>query len=119
MSQDAREGLRTYLDHAGTSPLVTVPASWIRELLATTTDAPLVDRDCAAVAALLNRKASTIRAWASRGRFPGAYRLGGREWRFPEQSIRDFRHDDTPTTKAATLAPNLSGWRDELKKTAA
>lgn len=119
---NARDGLRGYLDAVGNAPMVTVPATWLRELLAGD-ETPLVDRDCAAVAALLGRKPSTIRAWAAQGRFPGAYRLHDREWRFPIEAIRGFRpqsdRDPDPAgpaaMKLAKRAVDIGGWRDELR----
>jgi hypothetical protein len=91
--------VRAYPDGAS----VPVPKSWLQELLSTgpangaraeALSADLeVDLDCARVAALLSRSASTVRNWCAAGVIPGAYRLrGGREWRVPRSALITFQH---------------------------
>jgi hypothetical protein len=90
--------LRAYPDGAS----VPVPKSWLQELLsgepANGTPEPAspdieVDLDCAHVAALLSRSASTVRNWCAAGVIPGAYRLRGRrEWRVPRSALLKFQH---------------------------
>lgn len=91
--------VRAYPDGAS----VPVPKSWLQELLSTgladgppvkTASADIeVDLDCARVAALMSRSASTVRNWCAAGVIPGAYRLrGGREWRVPRSAFLTFQH---------------------------
>jgi helix-turn-helix protein len=91
--------VRAYPDGAS----IPVPKSWLQELLSgdavtgasangSSTDIE-VDLDCARVAALLSRSASTVRNWCAAGVIPGAYRLrGGREWRVPRSALIRFQH---------------------------
>lgn len=91
--------VRAYPDGAS----VPVPKSWLQELLSgeLASGTPVKDRstdievdlDCARVAALLSRSASTVRNWCAAGVIPGAYRLrGGREWRVPRSALITFQH---------------------------
>ena len=90
--------VRAYPDGAS----VPVPKSWLQELLSgepangapeTASSDIEVDLDCARVAALLSRSASTVRNWCAAGVIPGAYRLRGRrEWRVPRSALLKFQH---------------------------
>jgi hypothetical protein len=89
--------VRAYPDGAS----VPVPKSWLQELLSGegANGAPQiassdveVDLDCAHVAALLSRSASTVRNWCAAGVIPGAYRIRGRrEWRVPRSALLKFQ----------------------------
>lgn len=75
-----------------------VPVGWVVERLAAvesseaTTDGLEIDLTCEEVAKLLQRASPTVRAWCATGRFPGAWRLNGKQWRIPRAAIMDFQH---------------------------
>ncbi len=44
----------------------------------------------AGVAAQLHRSPSTVRGWCEAERFPGAFKLGGKDWRIPVAAVDGF-----------------------------
>jgi helix-turn-helix protein len=97
---------------AGT-PL-SVPREWVLELLAARPDhsaAAPADATAQSVAARYGRRASTIRGWCEAGRFPGAYRLHGREWRIPRAASEAFEAAQRPAGTQARGVQPLSDWR--------
>ena len=42
------------------------------------------------LAARFHRSVSTIRDWCEHGRFEGAYKLNGRDWRIPQAGVSAF-----------------------------
>lgn len=72
--------------------------------------APRVDRSegpedytLPVLSVMLGRAESTLRAWCAAGRFHGAYRFNGKEWRVPPASFESFvarqRHVEAVTTE--------------------
>lgn len=64
----------------------------------------------ALVAEQLHRSASTVRGWCEAGRFAGAFKLEGRDWRIPVAAIDAFLADQRAKTSRedaprATIAP--------------
>jgi hypothetical protein len=55
-------------------------------------DPPAAPGDCtiAELAGRFRRSTSTIRGWCERGRFAGAYKLNGRDWRIPPAGVDAF-----------------------------
>src|SRR5260370_2724237 len=55
-------------------------------------DPPAAGGDCtiAELAVRFRRSPSTIRGWCERGRFAGAYKLNGRDWRIPPAGVDAF-----------------------------
>jgi excisionase family DNA binding protein len=82
-----------------------VPVGWVLERLPLTESneaAPgdvEVDFTCEEVAKLLHRKPPTVRAWCAVGRFPGAWRLNGKQWRIPRAAIREFQHQQSGSSR--------------------
>jgi helix-turn-helix protein len=81
--------------------------------LADVTDDPLdqtavsADFTIADLAARFQRSPSTIRGWCERSCFDGAFKLNGRDWRIPRESVETFlnkQRGDRP-------APDLGAWR--------
>src|SRR2546425_1057650 len=56
----------------------------------TPSDAPQADLTVAEVATRFHRAASTVREWCEHGRFEGAYKLNGRDWRIPLAAVDAF-----------------------------
>jgi len=48
------------------------------------------DFTVAELAARFHRSASTVRDWCEHGRFEGAYKLNGRDWRIPQATVDTF-----------------------------
>jgi excisionase family DNA binding protein len=90
----------------------TVPVSWVRGLLDEHSDTDAtVDLTVTDVATMLGRAPSTCRTWCAAGRFPGAYRLQGREWRIPRSALRALRDapEEPPRRQDGTV--DLGSWR--------
>jgi hypothetical protein len=93
---------------------VSVPRDWVLELLAARPDHPAaapVDATVQSVAARYGRRASTIRGWCEAGRFPGAYKLHGREWRIPRAAFEAFEATQRPAGTQTRGVQSLSDWR--------
>jgi excisionase family DNA binding protein len=98
-----------------------VPVGWVREHLqeapAPAQEAVEVDLDLRAASALYGRSVSTLRSWCQEGRLPGAYRLRGREWRIPRESLARFQEAQRRTASPENRKPSprgdgdLSAWR--------
>jgi transposase len=58
--------------------------------------ASLVDLTIQEVATMFGKRPSTMRAWVERGDFAGAYKLHGKEWRVPVDSVRQFQAQQRP-----------------------
>lgn len=77
-------------------PGTLVPRDWLLDQLsdAGVGQAPstaLVDLTIPDLAKMFGKRPSTVRAWVERGDFAGAYKLHGKEWRVPADSVRRFQ----------------------------
>ena len=115
-------GLRALAEALPPGTPIPVPAEVLRELLGgegraegmpTVVPADLTVCD---LAVRFGRKPSTVRGWCEVGRFPGAYRLHGREWRIPAVALATFeaeaRNGSKPVSPMSRRKPaNLGTWR--------
>jgi excisionase family DNA binding protein len=65
------------------------------------------DFTVAELAARFHRSGSTVRDWCERGRFGGAYKLNGRDWRIPQAGVNTFlaeQRGESPDTQ-------IGAWR--------
>ncbi len=65
------------------------------------------DVTVAQLAARFHRSASTIRDWCEHGRFTGAYKLNGRDWRIPQAAVGAFLTEQRGHSPGA----HLGAWR--------
>src|SRR5687767_4309015 len=89
--------LREYLVTLPDGFPLTVPKEYLLELLngpepprSPAGAVAIADLTVQDVAARFRRDASTVRLWIKQGRFPGAYRFQGREWRIPPVALAAF-----------------------------
>ena len=61
------------------------------------------------VAEQLHRAPSTVRGWLEQGRFEGAYKLEGRDWRIPPVAVQLFLHRQ----RTAPAVPGPPGARSD------
>ena len=70
---------------------------------------PPGDLTVAELAERFRRSASTVRGWCERGRFEGAYKLNGRDWRVPPAAIETFRERERGPHRPG--GADLGAWR--------
>ena len=97
---------------------VTLTAAWLRSVLESekrVTDSRGELLTLPEVAASVNRSVSTVRSWCGSGRIEGAFRLNGREWRVPAESLRRFleaqQHPGCPIPPSKESGADLGAWR--------
>ena len=81
---------------------------------------PPADLTVAEVAARMHRDASTVRAWAKAGRFPGSYKLNKKDYRIPLAGLLTFESAQRVTPIGVSdnhgcQKPSLSAWRSARK----
>lgn len=103
----------------------TVPVGWVRKHLqepgpsqaeGETGPGDLRVED---VAEMYDRSPAAVRTWCRDGRLPGAYRLRGREWRIPRESLETFRESQPKKAGGPSSTPprrrgksaDLGAWR--------
>src|SRR5436309_2579578 len=74
------------------------------------------DFTVAELAARFHRSASTVRDWCEHGRFEGAYKLNGRDWRIPQAGVDAFLikpRGESPVAQKSGESPvaQLGAWR--------
>jgi Helix-turn-helix domain len=75
---------------------VTLPREALLEMLG---DVPASETGLLTVsqiAAQLHRSPSTVRGWCEAGRFAGAFKLEGRDWRVPAHALESFLSGQLP-----------------------
>jgi excisionase family DNA binding protein len=127
VTRDTLASLRTLASALPPGQAVPVPREWLLELLdgmpaaAPVRDLPAgMDLTCRQLADMLGRDGSTVRGWVSRGDFPGAYRLHGREWRIPADALHVWQEAQRLGQDPAGVRPPsvgrkplpLSSWRE-------
>lgn len=111
----ALERLRQAAELLPAGAQVTVTREALLEALGGTADvcSPTVtaggDLTVAEVAVHFRRSPSTIRTWLEGDRFPGAYKLNGRDWRVPLAAIEAFARGQQASAPVAGV--DLGAWR--------
>jgi len=109
------EQLRDLAERLPVGGALTLPRDVLLEALGGTqacAAAVVGDLTVADVASRVGRKPSTVRGWLEAGRFTGAYKLNGRDWRVPAGSLTAFL-DAQRTSKGPQ---RLSDWRRSVKR---
>lgn len=127
------EHIRRLVEAIPEGGAVTLPVSILRQWLtedsttiqsgparpAASSDMPDPGFRVAEVADRVGRDASTVRGWIAEGRFPGARKLSGREWRIPRADLEAFiRGPEEDSSDSAqwkspelTAGGDLGAWR--------
>jgi hypothetical protein len=106
--------LRALAEALPPGSIMSIPRDWVLELLAAgphSVVATPADATVEAIGAHYGRRPSTIRGWCEAGRFPGAYKLQGREWRIPRAAVESFEAAERPAGTKARGVQSLSDWR--------
>ena len=124
------EQLRALANALPAGTALPVPREWVLELLdridgeaPALTSSP-ADLTVSELAERFNRSPSTVRWWIECGRFAGAYRLRGREWRGPPPARPAFEEagrapasttpagpDPPPSPRPRGRVVDLGAWR--------
>jgi hypothetical protein len=87
--------LRAMAEAVPAGGAVTLPRDWLLAQLSTSGDTattpPAVDLTVEALVSLFGKRPSTVRSWLEEGRFPGAWKLRGRQWRVPHSAVVAFQ----------------------------
>ena len=73
------------------------------------TDGSWVDLTVEETGRRFGRAPSTVRAWISAGRLPGAYKLRGKEWRLPQATLTAFESAERSGGRGASTANPKGG----------
>jgi hypothetical protein len=107
--------LEAMVDGMPPGSLITLSVDWLsREMAVDARQDPEELLTLEDVASRDGRVVSTVRTWCNSGKLPGAFRLNGRDWRVPAQSLTAWRESQqNPTPKAASDPPNddIGSWR--------
>lgn len=88
---DVHAHLRALAEASPPGSMLNVPREWVLLVLGSGEPvASAADPTIRELAARFGRSPSTIRWWIESNRFPGAYRLRGREWRVPASGVAAF-----------------------------
>jgi len=68
------------------------------------------------VARRFHRSASTVRGWCEHGRFEGAYKLNGRDWRIPTTAVDAFLAEQRGESRVRRLGAWRAVRRPELMR---
>src|SRR3989442_2660617 len=71
------------------------------------------DLNVAELGARLRRSHSTVRGWCEKGRFAGAFKLEGRDWRIPPAAVESFLEAQR---RGRGDHPELGDWRKARRK---
>lgn len=87
--------LRAMAEAVPAGGAVTLPRDWLLTELDGAGNAPAaslaVDLTVLDLASLFGKRPSTVRAWLEAERFPGAYKLNGKQWRVPRSAVEAFQ----------------------------
>ena len=113
----ALERLRQVAELLPTGTSVTFTREVLLEALGGTPDISAAvlagDLTVAEVAAHFHRSPSTVRGWLEAGRFTGAYKLNGRDWRVARAAVDAFEAQQKG--QRSPTETDLSAWRKHQK----
>ena len=100
---------------------VSLPVTWLRDLLDAEGDSPGMGRLLTLEEAgeFVSRSPSTVRTWLNTGRLDG-FKLSGRTWRIRESALRSFIErqesgEHEPPTIRSPRSVELGDWRNHVR----
>ncbi len=117
---DRLRALRAIVEHMPIDGAVTLPVTWLQDLLDAEGDSSgmrLLTLE--ETAELVGRSVSTVRTWLNTGHLDG-FKLRGRSWRVPERALQAFiEHQQSgnhePPAIRSSASADLGGWRKHFK----
>ena len=113
--------LKAIIDVMPDGGSVSLPVTWLRDLLDAEGDSPGMGRLLTLEEAgeIVGRSPSTVRTWLNTGRLDG-FKLNGRTWRIRESALRSFierqecgKHE--PPTIRGSRSVELGDWRNHVR----
>ena len=110
------ERLKAVIEGMPDDGSISLPVTWLRNLLDAEGDSPGTDRLLTLEEAgnIVGRSASTVRTWLNTGQLDG-FKLNGRSWRIRESALRNFierqeaGEHEPPTVRNGSI--DLGAWR--------
>ena len=88
-----------------------MPVGWLRQQLGD--DEGLLG--VGQIAQRLGRNRSTVRAWCEQGRFQGAFKLNGRDWRVPAASLTSYLNGQRVSETAPEIVTQCGRRRRRIR----
>ena len=112
--------LRAIIEHMPDGGSVSLPVTWLRELLNAEGDSPGVGRllTIEETAEIVGRSPSTVRTWLNTEQLDGL-KLNGRSWRIRESALRSFIEqqeagEHEPPTIRSSESVDIGDWRQHM-----
>ena len=113
--------LKAIIDVMPEGGSVSLPVTWLRDLLDAEGDSPGMGRLLTLEEAgeFVSRSPSTVRTWLNTGRLDG-FKLSGRAWRIRESALRSFIErqesgEHEPPTIRNSGSVELGDWRNHVR----
>ena len=113
--------LKTIIEGIPAGGSVSLPVTWLRDLLDAEGDSPGTGRLLTIEEAgeVVGRAPSTVRTWLNTGRLDG-FKLNGRTWRIRESALRSFIErqefgEHEPPTIRSPRSVELGDWRNHVR----
>ena len=111
--------LKAIIDVMPDGASVSLPVTWLRDLLGAEGDSPGMGRLLTLEEAgeIVRRRPSTVRTWLNTGRLAG-FKLNGRAWRIRESALRSFierQESGEPPTIRSSGSVELGDWRNHVR----
>ena len=113
--------LKAIIDVMPNGGSVSLPVTWLRDLLDAEGDSPGMDRLLTReeVSEVVGRSPSTVRTWLNTSRLDG-FKLNGRAWRIRESAPRSFIErqesgEHEPPTIRSPRSVELGDWRNHVR----
>ncbi len=114
--------LKAIIDVMPEGGSVSLPVTWLRDLLDAEGDSPGMGRLLTLQEAgdIVGRSPGTIRTWANSGQLEGAFKLQNCSWRVPEKALQKFIErqqagEHEPPTIRSPRSVELGDWRNHVR----
>ena len=117
---DRLRALRAIVEDTPLDGTVTVPVTWLQDLLDAQGDSSEMRLlTLEETAELVGRSVSTVRTWLNKGQLDG-FKLNGCSWRIRERAFQAFIErqesgEPEPSTIRSSSSVDLGAWRKHIK----
>ena len=117
---DRLRALRAIVEDTPADGTVTVPVTWLQDLLDAESDSSDMRLlTLQEIAEFVGRSVSTVRTWVNTGQLDG-FKLNGRSWRIRERAFKEFIErqqsgEPEPPAIRSSASVDLGAWRKHIK----